>query len=158
MSIDAKDIIKLEQVMQAEGPAHYRNRYVSGARHVGIYRIFMIWPDKLNEVEEFDGEWRDNALTFLEVNPRYFRSGYDKAQLLRRLKRADLSAKHRQRLVAVLMDVVGRPSGVEFRQYCQLAARLASKELTAALAKLVRSPDDGVRRRASWMLEHVESA
>lgn len=158
MSISAKDIIKLEQVMQAEGAAHCRNRYVSGAQHVGIYRIFMIWPDKLNEVEEVDGEWRDNAITFLEVNPRYFRSGYDKAQLLRRLKRADLSAKHKQRLVAVLMDVVGRPSGVEFRQYCQLAARLASKELTAALAKLVRSPDDGVRRRASWMLEYVEAA
>ena len=56
MSISAKDITKLEQVMKAEGPAHYRNRYVPGAEHVGIYRIFMIWPDKLKEVEEVDGE------------------------------------------------------------------------------------------------------
>lgn len=158
MSIDAKDITKLEQVMKAEGPAHYRNRYVPGAEHVGIYRIFMIWPDKLKEIEEVDGEWRENAVTFLEVNPRYFRSGYDTAQLLRRLKRADLNPKHKQRLLAVLLDVVGRPSGVEFRQYCQLAARLASKDLASALSKLVKSEDDGVRQRAAWMLEHVEGA
>ncbi len=155
MSISAKDISKLAQVMQAEGPVHYRNRYVPGAEHVGIYRIFMIWPDKLKEIQEFDGEWRENAVTFLEVNPRYFRSGYDKAQLLRCLKRADLSPKHKQRLKAVFLDVVGRPSGVEFRQYCQLASRLASKELTSALNKLLKSEDEGVRRRASWMLEHV---
>lgn len=158
MSISAKDITKLEQVMKAEGPAHYRNRYVPGAEHVGIYRIFMIWPDKLKEIEEVDGEWRESAITFLEVNPRYFRSGYDKAQLLRYLKRADLSLKHKQRLLVVLLDVVGRPSGVEFRQYCQLAARLASQQLASALLKLVNSEDEGVRRRASWMLEYVEEA
>ena len=158
MSISAKDIAKLEQVMKAEGPAHYRNRYVPGAEHVGIYRIFMIWPDKLKEVEQVDGEWREAAITFLEVNPRYFRSGYDKAQLLRYLKRADLSPKHKQRLQAVLLDVVGRPSGVEFRQYCQLASRLASKELASAFSKLVKSEDEGVCRQASWMLEHVEAA
>jgi hypothetical protein len=156
MSISSKDITKLEQVMKAEGPAHYRNRYVPGAEHVGIYRIFMIWPDKLREVEEIDGEWRESAITFLEINPRYFRSGYDKAQLLRYLKRADLNPKHKQRLLAVLLDVVGRPSGVEFRQYCQLAVRLASKELASALLKLVNSEDEGVRLRASWMLEYVE--
>ena len=158
MSISAKDITKLEQVMKAEGPAHYRNRYVPGAEHVGIYRIFMIWPDKLKEVEEVDGEWREAAITFLEVNPRYFRSGYDKAQVLRRLKRADLSAKHNQRLRSVLLEIIGNPSGVEFRQYCQLATRLASNELATALSKLVKSEDEGVRRGASWMLEHVEDA
>jgi len=156
MSISAKDITKLEQVMKAEGPAHYRNRYVPGAEHVGIYRIFMIWPDKLKEVEEIDGEWREAAITFLEVNPRYFRSGYDKAQVLRRLKRADLSAKHKQRLRSVLLEIIGKPSGVEFRQYCQLAAKLASGELASALSKFLKSEDDGVRRRAAWMLEHVE--
>jgi len=159
MAIPAKDILKLEQAMQAGGTSHYlRERYRAGAEHVGIYKVFRLWPDKLKEVETDDGEWRENAITFLEVNPRYFRSGYDKAQLLRYLKRADLSPKHQQRLQAVLLDVVGRPSGVEFRQYCQLASRLASKELASALSKLVKSEDEGVRRRASWMLEHVGAA
>jgi hypothetical protein len=159
MAILAKDILKLEQAMQAGGASHYlRDRYQAGAEHVGIYRIFMIWPDKLKEVQELDGEWRENAVTFLEVNPRYFRSGYDKAQLLRYLKRADLSQKHKYRLKTVLLDVVGRPSGVEFRQYCQLAARLVSKDLTVALSKLVTSEDEGIRRRASWMMAHADDA
>jgi hypothetical protein len=159
MSISAKDISKLEQAMQAGGPGHYRReRYQAGAVHVGIYKIFAIWPDKLKEIEEIDGEWRESAITFLEINPRYFRSGYDKAQLLRYLKRADLNPKHKQRLLAVLLDVVGRPSGLEFRQYCQLAARLASQELASALLKLMNSEDEGVRRRATWMLEYVEGA
>lgn len=158
MGISAKDIGKLEQAMNTLGHAHYRGRYVPGAEHVGIYRIFMIWPDKLKEIEAVDGEWRENAVTFLEANPRYFRSGYDKAQLLRCLKRADLSPGHKRRLQAVLLDAVGRPSGVEFRQYCQLAARLASNEMSAALAKLVKSEDEGIRRRAAWMSEHVQGA
>jgi HEAT repeat protein len=34
---------------------------------------------------------------------------------------------------------------------------LPSKELTSALAGLLKSEDEGVRRRASWMLEHVEA-
>lgn len=131
MSISAKDIAKLEQATNEKGHAHYRGRYVPGTEHVGIYRILIIWPDKLKEVEVVDGEWREAAVTFLEVNPRYFRSGYDKAQLLRCLKRAHLSPGHKRRLQAVLLDVVGRPSGVELRQYCQLAARLASKELAS---------------------------
>lgn len=157
MSIDAKDIRKLEAVMQAGGSAHYlRERYESGAAHVGIYRIFAIWPDKLKEIEEIDGEWRDNAITFLEVDPRYFRSGYDKAWLLRHLKRADLSARQKRRLHDVLLEIVGKPSGVEFRQYCQLATRLASKDLAAALSGLAKAKDGGIRRRAIWMLEYVE--
>ncbi len=159
MAISVNDIRKLELAMQSGDPRQLcPQRYQSGASYAGVYRILELWPDRLKEVETTDGEWRENAVTYLEADPCYFRSGYDKAQLLRRLKRADLSAKHKQRLVVVLMDVVGRPSGVEFRQYCQLAPRLASKELTSALTKLVKSADDDVRRRASWMLEHVEAA
>jgi HEAT repeat protein len=55
-----------------------------------------------------------------------------------------------------LLEVIGKASGVEFRQYCQLATKLASRELASALSNLLKSEDDGVRRRAAWMLEHVE--
>ncbi len=159
MAIPAKDILKLEQAMQAGGSSHYlRERYQAGAEHVGVYKVFRIWSDKLKEIETDDGEWRENAVTFLEVNPRYFRSGYDKAQLLRHLKRASLSAKHGRRLRAVLLDAVTRPSGVEFRQYCHLASSLASKDFLADLARFAKSGDPEVRRRAAWMLEHVRLA
>jgi len=150
MPIDPQDILRLEQA----DVSTYRHRYVPGAVHVGIYRIFAIWPDKLEEIAEQDGEWRENAVVFLEANPRYFRSGYDKAQLLRRLKRADLSSDHKRRLRRVVLAAVERSGGVEFRQYCHLAARLTSIDLSAGLLRLANSDDHGVRRRARWMSEH----
>lgn len=73
MPITAKGILRLEQA----DVSTYRNRYVPGAEHVGIYRIFAIWPDKLEEIAEQDGEWRENAVVFLEANPRYFRNSED---------------------------------------------------------------------------------
>lgn len=150
MPISAKDILRLEQA----DVAAYPKRYVRGAEHVGIYRIFTIWPDKLEEIAEQDGEWRENAVVFLEANPRYFRSGYDKARLLRRLKRADLSADHQRRLRKVVLAAVEHSGGVEFRQYCHLASRLASRQLAAELLRLTKSADPDVRRRAGWMSEH----
>lgn len=150
MPISTKDILKLEQA----DVAAYPKRYVPGAEHVGIYRIFTIWPDKLAEIAGQDGEWRENAVIFLEANPRYFRSGYDKAQLLRRLKRADLSADHQRRLRKVVLAAVERSGGVEFRQYCHLASRLASRQLAGDLRQLAKSADPDVSRRARWMSEH----
>ena len=152
MRTSAEDILRLEQA----DVAAYPRRYVPGAEHVGIYRIFAIWPDKLKEIAEHDGEWRENAVVFLEADPSYFRSGYDKAQLLRRLKRAELSGDHQRRLRKVAVMAVEKARSVEFRQYCQLAARLGCKEMVADLGKLAESSDTLIRRRAGWMLEYVE--
>jgi hypothetical protein len=157
MIIDAKDIRKLEVLMQ-QGD-HRRlcpQRYQPGAVYAGVYRILKIWPDRLKEVATTDGEWRENAVVFLEVDPVYFRSGYDKAQLLRRLKRAELSGDHKRRLRKVALRAVEKARSVEFRQYCQLATRLASKEMTDGLSTLAESPDASVGRRARWMLAYVE--
>lgn len=157
MPISRKDLARLELAMQADS-RHYPLRYASGVEHSGIYRVFGLWPDKLREVEQVDGEWRENAFLFLEANPRFFRSGYDKAQLLRRLKRADLSRKHLQRLHKVLLGAVETGGGVEFRQYCQLAAHHLPPGLLADLSKLAKTGEPDVRRRAVWMLDSVRAA
>jgi hypothetical protein len=157
MSISAKDISKLEQAMQAGDSRRLcPQRYQVGATYTGVYKILELWPDRLEEVESTDGEWRENAITYLEVDPLYFRSGYDKAQLLRHLKRAELSGDHKRRLRKVALTAVEKARSVEFRQYCQLAVRLASKDLAVGLAKLVGSPDTLISRRAAWMLEYVD--
>ena len=154
MAIAPKDFQKLELAMQADSQ-HYRLRYQPGVEHVGIYRIFSIWPDRLKEIVEVDGEWRENGVRFLEANPRYFRSGYDKAQLLRHLKRAKLSVEHKKRLGKILLAAVQSNHGVEFRQYCQLAARVVSTEVMTALMRLAKSDDAATSRRARWMLDHA---
>jgi len=157
MIIDAKDIRKLEGLMQ-QGD-HRRlcpQRYQPGAVYAGVYRILEIWPDRLKEVATTDGEWRENAVTYLEVDPVYFRSGYDKAQLLRHLKRAELSADHKRRLRKVALAAVEKARSVEFRQYCQLATVLATQGMLADLAKVAGTDDTFIRRRARWMREYVE--
>lgn len=154
MPISRKDLARLEEAMLAD-PRHYPHRYVSGAIHTGVYRVFTLWPDKLKEVERVDGEWRENAILYLEADLRFFRSGYDKAQLLRHLKRAELSVDHVRRLQQVLLAAVRHGGGVEFRQYCQLAARLSSARLGGELARLAKAEGADVRRRAAWMLASV---
>ena len=157
MSIDAKDIRKLASLMQTGDACRLcPQRYLPGASYPGVFRILELWPDRLKEVETTDGEWRENAVVFLEVDPVYFRSGYDKAQLLRHLKRAELNGDHKRRLRKVALTAVEKARSVEFRQYCQLAVRLASKDLAAGLAKLAGSPDKLIGRRAAWMLEYIE--
>lgn len=157
MSIDAKDISKLEVLMrQGDHRRLCPQRYQPGAAYAGVFRILEIWPDRLQEIATTDGEWRENAVTYLEVDPVYFRSGYDKAQLLRYLKRAELGADHKRRLRKVALRAVEKARSVEFRQYCQLATRLASTEMLDGLSRLAESPDASVGRRAGWMLAYVE--
>lgn len=158
MSIAAKDIRKLE-VLIKDALASTRlcpQRYLPGAAYEGVFRILEIWPARLKEVEMTDGEWRENAVTYLEVDPFYYRSGYDKAQLLRHLKRAELSGDHKRRLRKVVLTSIEKARSVEFRQYCQLAVLLASKEMAACLSKLAESSDKLIGRRARWMREYVE--
>ena len=158
MSIDANDIRKLE-VLIKESLASTRlcpRRYSPGAAYTGVFRILEIWPDRLKEVEMTDGEWRENAVTYLEVDPFYFRSGYDKAELLRHLKRAQLSGDHKRRLRKVVLTSVEKARSVEFRQYCQLATRLATQGMLADLAKLCGAADTLICRRARWMQAYVE--
>ncbi len=157
MSISAKDISKLEVLLQLGDDRRLcPQRYQPGAVYTGVYRILEIWPDRLKEVETTDGEWRENAVTYLEVDPVYFRSGYDKAQLLRHLKRAELSADHKRRLRKVALAAVEKARSVEFRQYCQLATVLATPGMLADLAKVAGTDDTFISRRARWMREYVE--
>ena len=94
------------------------------------------------------------AVSFLEADPRAFRSGYVKADILRRLKRVHLSAEHRQRLESVIVAVVDRAATPrEFRDYCRLARSLGSDRLRAELVLRLESSDVVVRRHARWVLD-----
>jgi len=96
------------------------------------------------------------AVLFLEADPWFFRSGYVKEDLLRRLKRLCLTADASERLRAVLLAAVDLRDRREFRRYCHLARALDAPDLRQALAGRRTSPDAGVRRRAEWMLAAVE--
>ena len=97
----------------------------------------------------------ESATLFLEADPWFQRSGYAKAEIIRRLNRLRLSREIEQRLRAVVLDVARGRDRREYRAYCRLARKVASPELGAQLEMLAVSGDAALRRRARWMLDAI---
>lgn len=102
-----------------------------------------------------DAQLRDFVITFLEMNPIYFRSGYKKEMLLRHLAAASLTNEDVARLHVVLIDAVKRRGRREFKRYCRLATAIATEEFRAKLDELSGHPDKAVRSRAAMMLRYL---
>jgi hypothetical protein len=74
--------------------------------------------DGLERLRTGDRTAIEPAITFLEVDPWCFRSGYAKETILRFLKRADLSDEQAGRLRTVNLNAVDIGDRREFRGYC----------------------------------------
>lgn len=98
----------------------------------------------------------ENAVLFLEADPWFFRSGYVKSGLIKKLNRLPLLAELEARLRNVLLDVVKTRDRREFRSYCHLARRVESADLRRDLSKLQTSADPNVQRRVKWMLSAMD--
>lgn len=105
-----------------------------------------------------DGSGIDLLIAFLEADPMFFRSGYEKERLLQRLKRAPLEPEQAERLRGVVTLIVRTRDAREFRYYCRLAHRVDAPALRATLAGLAADPDNDQRRRATWMLDSLDHA
>lgn len=93
----------------------------------------------------------DQALAFLETDPWWFRSGYAKERLLRRLRPLTLNAEQERRSVQVVKSwVAGRPRR-EFRQLTRYARRF-DEELHLWVVQQLRASDPVTRRHALWLL------
>ena len=95
----------------------------------------------------------ETAIRFLEADPYAFGTGYAKEDILRRLRRLDLSPKQRSRLVSVILRRVDQGDRREFRQYCLLAPAVIDDTLRSGLHHRLRSGESGRVRRALWVLD-----
>ena len=122
---------------------------------------------------EGDPSGLESIVTFLEADPIFDGTGYLKERLSRLLRDVELPAEYAQRLQAVVLSVVDRRDGREFRDYCRLARKVDSPELREQLNQrltrawpsarsltddlpalmLAAREDRAVRRRAGWVLE-----
>ena len=94
----------------------------------------------------------NDAIAYLERDPWEFRSGYVKAQLLRRLKHVELSRVQTDRIESALLHYVDVGLRWDFREACTLARRIATPSLSDALRARLSATDVGVRLRALTML------
>lgn len=93
------------------------------------------------------------AVEFLESDPWFFRSGYIKADLIRKLKRQVLSESMKCRLREVMLEVVDGRDRREFRDFCALARKIASPDLVDKLNTRLASENRRIKRHARWVLD-----
>ena len=116
----------------------------------------LAYPGGLRRWEAFlarEAAEFDTAITFLEVDPMYFRSGYLKQIMWNRLKRAGLAPRQERRLEAVALSYLARCRlAPEFWYMVRYVRFRGSQAFWEALGKL-SSADDGLQSsRAGWLL------
>ena len=111
----------------------------------------------LLRLKALDAETVDTAIEFLDVDPRFFRSGYIKETILRRLKKAKLSEWQRQRLSGLVIRSLQGGGRREFRAYARLAGVLRTATIMQAAQKETSSRNPEFRRRAEYVLHVVAS-
>jgi len=97
------------------------------------------------------------AISFLEADPRFFRSGYIKEKLLSRLKHVPLSRSQVQRLGCLVVRSVEIGGRREFHAYARLAGALGTPAIVEAMRERQDSPDPEVARRAQEVLHVLAS-
>jgi hypothetical protein len=100
----------------------------------------------------------ETAIAFLEADPWFFRSGYEKQKIIQHLKRSRLTERQRTRLARVVLAVIDGRDRVEFRHYGRLACGIWSDFLDEEVAARMQSRDAGIRRRATWVAAAAISA
>ena len=100
----------------------------------------------------------DTAIAFLEADPWFFRSGYEKQNIIRHLKRTPLTEPQRMRLARVVLKAIEGRDRIEFRHFGRLACGIWSDFLDEEVTQRMQSDDAGIRRRATWVAEAAISA
>ncbi len=113
-----------------------------------IYKVY-------EEDEYSDAELLEFVIAFLEIDPLFFRSGYIKEEMLRKIKRSSLTPKQLSRLLNILHHAVENRGTREFKAYCRLAAVIADKKLIGALETTIRHGKGAQKSRAELMFQHI---
>lgn len=95
----------------------------------------------------------EQAITFLEADPWFFGLGYAKEDIIPAINRLVVTSSFATRLQAVVLNMVDRRNGREFRAYKQLACKVDAPELREQLEQRLTHADPAIRRRARWVLD-----
>jgi hypothetical protein len=97
----------------------------------------------------------DEALDFLERDPFFFRSGYARERLARRLASVRLSAAQRLRARAIVLSTIDGERHCPFPGVGKLARAVADNSLRRALRARLHHRDPAVARRALRTIANV---
>ncbi len=121
--------------------------------HASVYPTDQLWEDDfLSRLRASHREAIEDAILYLEVDPWYFRSGYLKERLIRRLKAAVLTEKDRERLRKVIWKVASGKNRREWSNYCSLAVVVANAEMVELLEAVTPERDAAAQGKFSYLL------
>lgn len=123
--------------------------------HPQILRIEPIIENINNKLMNFNTDLQDFAITYLEADPVYFRSGYVKEDMLAKLRKAELNTNQIIRLLSILKDAVENRGAREFKRYCKLAMKIANNDLIEFLHIKAKSINTSVKSRAKLMILYI---
>jgi hypothetical protein len=103
-----------------------------------------------------DPDTVDWAISYLEVDPFHFRSGYDKNWLIRRLKRLPLTPEQYRRLRVVVLRALDDPKRAP-NYYSRLAASLQTPDFVQLIRWRLESPYPELRQRAQQLLDYFDA-
>ena len=132
-------------------------RDIDSARQLMWYTLERAYPPGFWEgMEALHAGKTDNLeiyLAFLEADPRFFRSGYAKSEVIRGVKRLLLTTSQQRRLQDVVLRVVDKGFRREFRDYCRLARQVQSADWLREVETRLSSSDPNHVLRAQWVLD-----
>jgi hypothetical protein len=99
-----------------------------------------------------DSSELDTAISFLEVDPRFFRSGYLKQIIWDRLKRAELNPKQEHRLEAIAHSYLHKRVQREFWHMARYIRRCGSTNFWEALESIATKRNGEPSMKANWLL------
>jgi hypothetical protein len=95
------------------------------------------------------------ALEFLDRDPYFFRSGYARERIARRLAHAELTPAHKRRARAVVISTVDGQRHCPLPGVGKLAGAVADNSLRRELRSRLHHRDVGVARRALRIVVYV---
>lgn len=124
--------------------------------------LWGLWSAQAQrDIVDSSGPWRNAAILYLQISPRFFRSGYLRDVVCTRIKQAELQHKERKNIQeALLQSIVRRPSTGRFQFDCRLAIKVADSDFLQELRSLRGNSNPWISGRASRMeqaiLRHAE--
>jgi hypothetical protein len=115
------------------------------------------WGDihsALQNVREGDAAAIERCLTFLEADPRYFRSGYVKESIWRRFMHAPLTDRQRRRLEDVALVYLSRRLTREYWYMARTMAETGSHAFWQEVRRLAEVSERTPARRATMLLAY----
>jgi hypothetical protein len=115
------------------------------------------YPESLQRLLAGDPELLEIAIAFVEVDPYYFRSGYMKQRLFRRLKRLTLPEPQRQRIRQAVISALRLHRGSGWKDFCILDTAFADDNFANSVAIFASDASPQVAWRARTLLDHLKS-